>query len=271
MEIVYRPGKKQGHFDAISRCQNPKHCDCEDVDMSEVFNCGPCKKSQKRAKDMVLTVNDDGKEITRALTGTTKLKVIPKTKTKPKFSWADGRSIEDMRRLQEEDDDIGPVLFAKKNDIIPSQQEALNMSTASRLYLLLWNMLKVKDGILFKWYVQKNQCGRYLQFIVPQTLREELKQCHDSIISGHLGLKKTHEKTMKRFYWFFMKTDVRLYLRSCYVCAAEKTPQKLPKAIQTCAPFKVVATDYIGPFPLTPRATSTFWLSLTSPLNTLKF
>ena len=52
--IEYRPGKKQGHCDALSRCENPKDCSCPDVDMDEALKCGPCKKCLKRAQDMLL-------------------------------------------------------------------------------------------------------------------------------------------------------------------------------------------------------------------------
>jgi len=111
---------------------------------------------------------------------------------------------------------------------------------------------------LFKWYLQKIQCGEHLQFVVPASFRKELlKQNYDSVILGHLGLKKTHEKIRQKFYRFSMKTDIKLHMQACTVCAAEKKPQKSPRApmgtIPTGAPFDVVATDYIGPFPLIPR------------------
>jgi len=32
-EVEYRPGKRQGHCDALSRCPAPKDYTCADVDM----------------------------------------------------------------------------------------------------------------------------------------------------------------------------------------------------------------------------------------------
>ena len=46
------PGKKQGHCDTLSRCENSKDCDCPYEDMSEQLKCGPCKECMKRAQDM---------------------------------------------------------------------------------------------------------------------------------------------------------------------------------------------------------------------------
>ena len=51
--IEYRPGKKHGHCDALSRCENPKHCDCPGQDTSELLKCGPCSKCIKREQEML--------------------------------------------------------------------------------------------------------------------------------------------------------------------------------------------------------------------------
>ncbi|KAH3769506.1 hypothetical protein DPMN_170775 [Dreissena polymorpha] len=54
-----------------------------------------------------------------------------------------------------------------------------------------------------------------------------------------------------------MKTDVLLHVKRCDTCAANKKPIKTPRApmcsITTGAPFDVLATDYLGPLPLTER------------------
>ena len=51
--IEYRPGNKQAHCDALSRCENPRECDCPEQDTTEPLKCGPCKKCLKRAQDML--------------------------------------------------------------------------------------------------------------------------------------------------------------------------------------------------------------------------
>jgi hypothetical protein len=55
--VEYRPGKKMGHCDALSRCSTPRDCTCSEVDMSEPLKCGPCRKCQRRAELMVLYTN----------------------------------------------------------------------------------------------------------------------------------------------------------------------------------------------------------------------
>ncbi|KAH3727208.1 hypothetical protein DPMN_053137 [Dreissena polymorpha] len=43
-----------GHCDALSRCTNPKDCNCPDVDMMKLLKCVPCKKCLKRSETMSL-------------------------------------------------------------------------------------------------------------------------------------------------------------------------------------------------------------------------
>ena len=51
-EIEYRPGSKHLNADGMSRCINPKDCQCSDADNMETLRCGPCAKCKKRAAEM---------------------------------------------------------------------------------------------------------------------------------------------------------------------------------------------------------------------------
>ena len=87
--------------------------------------------------------------------------------------------------------------------------------------------------------------------------KEILYQMHDSLISGHLRCKKTKQKILQRFYWYSLKDDVNLYIQICDTCAADKKPVKTPRApmgsLCVGAPGECIATDYLGPFPVTER------------------
>ena len=50
----YRPGKRQQNCYTLSRCENPRDCECNEVDMTEVIKCGPCRKCKRRAETMAL-------------------------------------------------------------------------------------------------------------------------------------------------------------------------------------------------------------------------
>ena len=70
-------------------------------------------------------------------------------------------------------------------------------------------------------------------------------------------MQKDKEKTLQRFYWYALKDDIYLHIRKCDICAKDKKPVKPPKAplvsLSAGAPGNCIATDYLGPFPVTER------------------
>lgn len=53
-----------------------------------------------------------------------------------------------------------------------------------------------------------------------------LHDFHDSPMSGHLGMARTHNLLSSQFYWPGLSRDVKDYVRSCSVCQRNKTSQK---------------------------------------------
>ena len=80
---------------------------------------------------------------------------------------------------------------------------------------------------------------------------------HNSILSGHLGRKKTKEKVLQRYYWYQVREDVNLWVSQCDVCEANKPPVFKPRAplgsMPVGTPLDRLSTDLTGPFPRTPR------------------
>ena len=131
-------------------------------------------------------------------------------------SWFQGRTVAELAQMQENDPDISTVLRGELSNTKPSSQEMTVKSPAARHYWILWDSLVLQDGLLCKKFTKKDGTGQYLQFIVPSTMKKEvLYQMHDSLVSGHMGYKKTKEKTLQRFYWYALKEDVGLYVQRC--------------------------------------------------------
>ncbi|CAC5411488.1 unnamed protein product [Mytilus coruscus] len=80
---------------------------------------------------------------------------------------------------------------------------------------------------------------------------------NNTVLSGHLGQKKSRGKTLQRFFWYLMKEDINNYVNACDICARNKPPHKTPKAplgkVGVGAPMDRLSTDIIGPLPRTPR------------------
>ena len=129
-------------------------------------------------------------------------------------------------------------------------------SPASRHLWLLWDQLQLIDGVLYKRQVSTARTSEVLQLIVPRCLQNEvLGHMHDSTISGHLGVKKTVSRLQRHYYWYRLKDSVSMWIRRCARYGARKRPLHMPKALlgdyRVGAPMDRVATDILGPLPLT--------------------
>ena len=90
------------------------------------------------------------------------------------------------------------------------------------------------------------------QVVVPQQLRlQVMSLAHDSLMGGHLGIRKTYDKVTTSFYWPGIHGDVTRFCQSCDVC--QKTVSKgkvtrvpLEKVPLIDQPFKRVAVDLVG-------------------------
>ncbi len=172
--------------------------------------------------------------------------------------WANGYSIQEIQSMQKSDSDIEPIHMWKQEGKLPSGETLTKSSMAVRHYALCWEALEIKHGILFRKYDKRNGTGSFLQMVVPRSLRNDvLHQMHNSILSGHLGQKKTREKVLQKYYWFGIREDINLWILQCENCGANKTPTMNPKApmghITSGAPLDKLCTDLLGPFPMTPR------------------
>ena len=244
--IEYRPGRKQAHCDTLSRCVDPRKCDCLNQETEESPKCGPCNKCLKRAqemahrdlnKDIIATENvevckdrvEEIEPVVRSIVSeddqipgsSTQTEDIGNRNQREKelaATWLSDKSLTELQSAQTNDTDIGPLLRAKTEGKRPTSQQIVTKSPASRHYWILWNSLEVYNEVLFKRFVKKDGPGEYLQLIVPQSMKSEiLFQMHDSVVSGHLGCKKTKAKILQKF------------------------------------PGDCLATDYLGPFPVTER------------------
>ena len=73
-----------------------------------------------------------------------------------------------------------------------------------------------KAGILYRVFTHPhvNQGMPLKQIVVPVTIRNQLMQvAHNSIIGGHLGMKKTTDKLLSNFYWPGIYIDVKQWLK----------------------------------------------------------
>ncbi|XP_053393870.1 eukaryotic translation initiation factor 3 subunit A-like [Mercenaria mercenaria] len=118
---------------------------------------------------------------------------------------------------------------------------------------------EIRNRLLYREYTAQN-LDKSRQLIVPKCLRETvMKVAHDSLLSGHLGIRKTSDRVLGEFYWPGVMAEVRRYCQSCSICQrtiAKGRVSKVPlgKMPLIDTPFKRVAVDIVGPIePMTDR------------------
>ena len=198
-------------------------------------------------------------QVARSLASTAKTVEEPSTSINSNAtsrSWMKPSS--DIRKALLSDPYIAPILLAKDNGLRPDNSEVASLRPAARHYWILWDALKLVDGVLAKQYVKKDRTGAFTQTIIPESLkREVLYHYHNTILAGHLGTKKTKQIFAQTFYWYNHKEDINLYVKQCDLCAADNGPSKRSRApmcnLKTGAPWDVVAMDCLGPLLITPR------------------
>ena len=113
----------------------------------------------------------------------------------------------------------------------------------------------IKDCLLYRVYQHPhvNNGKEIRQLVVPKVLRfKTIELAHETMMSGHMGIKKTMDRILNHFFWPGMKDDVRRFCLSCDVCQRTINKGCVPKVplgkmplIDT--PFKRVAVDIVGP------------------------
>ena len=108
-----------------------------------------------------------------------------------------------------------------------------------------------KKGLLYRQFTKGNKVT--LQLVVPAGFREKvLRLAHETLLTGHLGIKKTLDRVVSEFFWPGVCGDVARFCKSCDIC--QRTIQKgrvtkvpLGKMPLIDTPFKRVAVDIVGP------------------------
>ena len=99
------------------------------------------------------------------------------------------------------------------------------------------------------------------QLVIPTVYRNDILQTlHAEVAGGHLGQDKTLSRLKERFYWPGHWSDVHHWCNTCATCASRKTPSPKHKAelqpVKAGYPMQIVATDILGPLPITPNGNS---------------
>ena len=169
----------------------------------------------------------------------------------PEKHESESESVISRQNLIEEQSNDKELLDLFKIALTPVEAEKVSVG-----YL-------IKDNILMrKW--SPTECNNsekgetVYQIVVPTVHRREvLELAHDLPMSGHLGVRKTHNRVLQHFYWPGLKRDVAMLCKECHTCQLVGKPnQNIPQAPLHPIPvfdepFSHIIIDCVGPLPKT--------------------
>lgn len=118
---------------------------------------------------------------------------------------------------------------------------------------------KVENKTLYKYCKAKFDPNSRLNWkiVIPKEhIIDTLRNNHDDLNSGHLGIHKTLKKLKVHYFWSGMFKDVRNYINSCETCKAYKHSNSPPFGLmvnpkKVDQPMVMLSLDLIGILPRT--------------------
>jgi hypothetical protein len=161
--------------------------------------------------------------------------------------------LEKVKESQRLDSELKPMIDYLEHKIIPEDQTTRETIVGEAIaYELI-------DGILCRTFRHTLKIGNDQyepRIVIPKRMREEMLHAfHDSLIGGHLGIKKTYEKLAHKYYWKGLYNDVKMWISTCVDCSMKKGVQnkKVGNILDVPArkPWEIMGMDIIGPLPIT--------------------
>ena len=220
---------------------------------SEPVRRGPLSPVPQLARLANLELTQPGPQTTTASTGTSEGSV-PSTPTGIFTVTADV-----LRERQTLDGVIHTVSGWMVNpDTVPDYNQLHSLNPEIQHLWAQRQSLEIKNGVLFRKFMRPDGSLRYLQVVVPRSLRTQfLDGVHAGPMNGHLGVEKTRLKLQEIAYWQGWSFDTLMYVRRCHVCGTyRRGPRRKQGQLQRALAYDVmqkVHIDLVGPFCLSKK------------------
>jgi len=108
---------------------------------------------------------------------------------------------------------------------------------------------QINNDVVFKIFAETSKT---VPVIPASLITETLKQFHDHVVGGHLGVSKTYSKMKSRVYYPGLKKIVTDYIRTCDTCQKVNYSHKKPPGQMSSpsvnAPWTTIHMDLMGPY-----------------------
>ena len=177
-------------------------------------------------------------------------------------SWIPMWTREEMKTHQVEDDDIKVLYKALSSDTVvcPDWKDITFEGLGCKYYHGQWSRLRMIDGLLYRKWESADGVMTWYQLVVPREFqRTIIEQVHKTSVGSHQGFRRTWEFLRRRFHWFEMAKQVKIYIRACPECQRKKHQSTNPKwpmtlygagfrnervTLDMCGPIKFARVPY---------------------------
>lgn len=97
------------------------------------------------------------------------------------------------------------------------------------------------------------------KLVVPiESRTSTLNESHDDPKSAHIGIQKTIDRVLDKYYWTGLCKDVKSYVKNCETCRMSKhdnikAPGLMGRFREAHMPWQLISTDLLGLFPRSHR------------------
>jgi hypothetical protein len=220
--IIFRPGKRQGKPDALSRRPDYRP-------YKEGGGAAAQGESIFLKTDQVDTsLLDSAVDVVAVKLNTIGAQAIT----------TDDDLAQAIKNALPNDPNIGPYLENLSDPTLPQEDDVKEFLEPFSLR----DDLVLRNGLV---YIPQND----------EIKVQILKSCHDSFTAGHLGQAKTLELVTRDYHWPGMRQFINEYIKSCDTCSRNKTPRQTPHGPLhplpiPPAPWSSVSMDFIVELPL---------------------
>ena len=200
----------------------------ESIQMADFLSRYPFEKSSKNAQTQTESYPESTLQKVLLLSETDRSKPI---------------TIEEIKAEYANDKILSEVIQWIKEKKKPNQISYTTKPAELCHYYKKYDLLKLKDDILYRKYIYPNDRTKdHEMIVVPCTLIERIVYTyHDTLASCHSGLDVSLEQCKKKFYFYKMANEFRLYIAACLTCNRNKQPSAYLKA-----PLKPIVYSQFG-------------------------
>ncbi|MEW8548774.1 MAG: integrase zinc binding domain-containing protein, partial [Candidatus Thiodiazotropha sp.] len=115
--------------------------------------------------------------------------------------------------------DVTPIQMSKAQEDDPTLKRVRQLCNSEEVKGKA-SFFRKNDLLYRKFSSPKVENGKvFTQLVVPQQYRKMvMKRAHESVLAGHLAIKRTIHKVLAEFFWPGVCSDIKRFCQSCDIC-----------------------------------------------------